>query len=838
MASIQEYFNNLVNVLGLYTKNDLEELSKDYDDKLKKIKITHNNKLEQMQIDYKNVVYEKDKLHQNKLENIETKHTNRVEELISSHGNELENIKLDYKSKLHERNRYYKDKLEELKENYEKSLNKFTLNIPRLKFVEALPEVEKKLYKVKFSKDDDEIKKFIKLKDLGEPTDEQWEVILCKNDIQLVAAAAGSGKSTTMLLRIIVLIKFANINPSELIVFSFTKKSCEELRKKLEKDFKKAELNIHKSICEKMIRTFHSKVYETAKDAGLLGSYKLFEFIKNKDEENINTVIDIDIDNNFNSKLSNIQKDILKQIYSNAYNENSVFKKRIHRVFLRSNMNKTKLKLENPKFDYFQFCLSFSKNLSEIFKNAYKTTYDISIKKKAFSKTMDDLFFYYHIYLKSQNVYLILSPEIKLLNTPKFKDVTVENDKNGKKYDLEYAVNRHKIVFGYCEENVIFVENEQHLKDILFIDKLNENNEVNNIPILFDIKVSSLSIPSLIYEFFYTLISFIESAGISYEQLVKLYDKILQDSTLDKEHKDIFVTMMIYWKFMNQYFCENKIYKFSNLLKYFSENNIKFFEFANNSIRSMKNILVDEFQDISPEIVSFIKGAQKYLSNENHQTTLMCIGDDWQSIYGWRGSTPSYLIDFKSHFNCKYNVLVMSYNFRSSQNILSKAEKILDKTKIKLKKKVIAANDYKDSVFKKVLIESRSDSERVANVIKDINKRIIEIRSEWPEAKIYILSRKKAETYSAIKGADKIMTFHSSKGLEADVCFLIGDCFYKNKDIIRNLIYRLAKYNQTYDESQRDEQLRLAYVAATRAKKYAFWYGLEESEFGDIFESV
>lgn len=850
MFNFNKYYRNIKLKLTFYTHKDFEELYDDYQTKLEKIKIKYKNELNQKNKNHKNEVHNIKSDYDNKLNKINSVHQQEIESIEVSYNKSLEKIKEDYNNKQMRRNARYKDnlhqieknannKLSEIKENYEKAASKFTLNTPRLKFIESSPETENKFYKIKFSISDEEIKKFIELKDLGKPTDEQWEVILCKNSTQLVAAAAGSGKSTTMLLRIVVLIKFANVNPEELIVFSFTKKSCEELREKLKKHFIKAGLSIYDTITEKMIRTFHSKVYEAAKDSGLLGSYKLFEFIKNKDDENTNTVIDVDVDNNFNSSnLSYMQKNILKQVYSIAYSEDNVFRKGIHRIFLKSCMNRTRLKLENPKFDYFQFCLSFSKNLSILFKDVYKTTLDTSIKRETFSETMNDLFFYYHIYLEEQKIYLILSPEIKLLNTPKFTGITVENDKSGKKYDLEYAVGRHKIVFGYCERNVIFVENEQHLRDILLIDKINENKVVNNIPLLFDIKVSTLSLPSLIYEFFYTLISFIESAGISYEQLVNLYDKILQDSTLDEEHKDIFITMMIYWKFMNQYFHENKIYKFSNLLKYFSDNNIQFFEFAKKSIRSMKNILVDEFQDISPEIVSFIRGAQKYLSTEDNQTTLMCIGDDWQSIYGWRGSSPSYLIDFKKHFNCKHDALVMSKNFRSSQIILSKAGKILDKTKIKLDKEVIAFNDYKDSVFKKVPIESKHYTERIPNIIEDINERILKIREEWPKAKIYVLSRKKSEAYKGVKGADKIMTFHSSKGLEADVCFLIGDCFYKDKDIVRNLIYRLAKYNQTYDESQYDEQLRLAYVAATRAKKHAYWYGLEESEFGYLLENV
>lgn len=430
MADIQEYFNKLINVLGFYTENDLEKLSKNHNEELKKIKITHNNKLEQVQIDYENAIDENNKAQQNKLENTEIKYTNRIDDLISSYDNKLENAELDYKSKLYERNMYYKNKFKELQESYEKSLNKFTLNSPRLKFVEALPKIEKKINFIVFSKKDDEIKKFIELKNLGNPTDEQWKIILCKNSTQLVAAAAGSGKSTTMLLRIIVLIKFANVNPNELVVFSFTKKSCKELRDKLVSLFKKAKLDIDKSIIEKMIRTFHSKVYEVAKDSGYLGSYKLFEFIKDKDNGDNNYELDAEIDNTFNSTLNYAQSSILKEIYAISYSKCNYFKKLIHKIFLKSNFNKLLLKQDEKKgISQIKYALNFSEELCNVFKDVFKTTLDTNIKEKTFSKVVDTSF-YYHLYLDKLDVYLIFSPENDILKKTEFKDILIENRLN------------------------------------------------------------------------------------------------------------------------------------------------------------------------------------------------------------------------------------------------------------------------------------------------------------------------------------------------------------------------------------------------------------------------
>ena len=64
----------------------------------------------------------------------------------------------------------------------------------------------------------------------------------------------------------------------------------------------------------------------------------------------------------------------------------------------------------------------------------------------------------------------------------------------------------------------------------------------------------------------------------------------------------------------------------------------------------------------------------------------------------------------------------------------------------------------------------------------------------------------------------EVMTYHGAKGLESNYCVLVGDCVYQETSPIRNLAYRLAGFPQSYDEAQRDEALRLAYVALTRAE--------------------
>ena len=75
----------------------------------------------------------------------------------------------------------------------------------------------------------------------------------------------------------------------------------------------------------------------------------------------------------------------------------------------------------------------------------------------------------------------------------------------------------------------------------------------------------------------------------------------------------------------------------------------------------------------------------------------------------------------------------------------------------------------------------------------------------------------------------KQLTYHSAKGLQADAVFLLGDCQHLTSSPYKNQVYRMAGLGKDgdpdpYDNAQKDEVLRLAYVGITRAVKHCYWY--------------
>lgn len=83
-------------------------------------------------------------------------------------------------------------------------------------------------------------------------------------------------------------------------------------------------------------------------------------------------------------------------------------------------------------------------------------------------------------------------------------------------------------------------------------------------------------------------------------------------------------------------------------------------------------ILVDEFQDTNPlqyELLSYLIGSK---------TAIFAVGDDDQSIYGFRGARVQNIFDFANHY-AKENVIKLEQNYRSTGNILGAANEVINK---------------------------------------------------------------------------------------------------------------------------------------------------------------
>ena len=225
-------------------------------------------------------------------------------------------------------------------------------------------------------------------------------------------------------------------------------------------------------------------------------------------------------------------------------------------------------------------------------------------------------------------------------------------------------------------------------------------------------------------------------------------------------------------------------------------------------------VLVDEFQDVNKLQVELL---HQLLSD---QTSLFCVGDDWQSIYGFRGSDIDFIVNFKNHFpNSK--VTSLDINYRSTQTIVSAGNEVMKQNIKKLNKTLHAINTDVSKINVYVSNDEYKDG------VKYVTKRIDELlHAGISSDEIMVLGRRSAMLYYyriAIKSAMQKVTcrtIHSTKGLEARIVFLVGlksgsggfpDLWLQDR------IYQIIK-PQNIDD-MKEEERRLFYVAITRAKE-------------------
>jgi len=92
-------------------------------------------------------------------------------------------------------------------------------------------------------------------------------------------------------------------------------------------------------------------------------------------------------------------------------------------------------------------------------------------------------------------------------------------------------------------------------------------------------------------------------------------------------------------------------------------------------------ILVDEYQDTNHAQYELIKLLAKKHSN------LCVVGDDWQSIYSWRGANYQNILNFESDYPSA-KVIKLEQNYRSTQMILDAAHSVITKNLSRSSKKL------------------------------------------------------------------------------------------------------------------------------------------------------
>jgi DNA helicase-2/ATP-dependent DNA helicase PcrA len=127
-------------------------------------------------------------------------------------------------------------------------------------------------------------------------------------------------------------------------------------------------------------------------------------------------------------------------------------------------------------------------------------------------------------------------------------------------------------------------------------------------------------------------------------------------------------------------------------------------------------IMVDEYQDTNK-----LQGDISYLLAKDHKN-IMIVGDDAQSIYGFRGATHENIMGFPTTFpGCA--VIKLEENYRSTQSILDAANSVLSEMTNKYEKKLVSGLNHKGATPQMWFFDDAyEEAEWIAGKIGELRK--------------------------------------------------------------------------------------------------------------------
>ncbi|WP_019083431.1 DNA helicase IV [Yersinia enterocolitica] len=223
-----------------------------------------------------------------------------------------------------------------------------------------------------------------------------------------------------------------------------------------------------------------------------------------------------------------------------------------------------------------------------------------------------------------------------------------------------------------------------------------------------------------------------------------------------------------------------------------------------------KHILVDEFQDISPQRAMLLSALRK----QNKQTCLFAVGDDWQAIYRFSGAELSLTTAFSQNFG-ESAECALDTTYRFNDRIGEIANRFIQQNPYQLKKPL---NSLSQGNKKSVVIlpseQLESLLDKLSGFVKD-DERIL-ILARYHHLRPEILQK---ATTRWPKLTIDFMTIHASKGQQADYVIIAG--LHEGNDgfpaVVRESILEDVLLPPPEDFPDAEER-RLLYVAMTRAK--------------------
>lgn len=229
--------------------------------------------------------------------------------------------------------------------------------------------------------------------------------------------------------------------------------------------------------------------------------------------------------------------------------------------------------------------------------------------------------------------------------------------------------------------------------------------------------------------------------------------------------------------------------------------------------KQFKFILIDEYQDTNSAQYKIVKLLI------NSQQNICVVGDDWQSVYSFRGADFTNILNFQRDF-AGAKVIKLEQNYRSTGNILSVAQKVIEKNLQRTDKQMWTEAGDGEPVEVRFVADEHDEAFRIANLIRDL-------RNVYQLDEIAILYRTNAQSY----GLERAL-------ISANLPYkIIGGVRFFDRKEVKDILAYLRLCYQPYDQVSlaRIVNVPARGIGATTQAKFIAWW---QASGQDIFTAL
>lgn len=661
--------------------------------------------------------------------------------------------------------------------------------------------------------------------------DQQQQAIITDEYSNLIIAGAGSGKTLTILGKVKYLIEKKNIDPEKILLLSFTRKTVEELNERLRNLRLKTQATTFHKLGYDYIKHFQKKPPAVANENLLHQTIK--QFLKN------------DILHHDSALKSFVQ---FMACYLNIPEENDAFDSLGEKLDVKNGID-----FETLKSKYYANTSGsqrISKNKLDIFSGErIKSVEELMIANFLFLNGVN--YEYEKPYSHGDHMY---RPDFYLTDY----DIWLEHfgiDKYGRAkwlsefQEKQYIKNMHKkrVKHRLCRTKLLETYSWYN-RDNILLDKLREMLEKSGVvfqplseqEIYHKIIKQDSSFGAEIISLITSFINLSKSRGLAAGRLRQFIKNSETDNQFLSARRQLFLdfALPIIEKYNTVLSARGEI-DFNDMINW-AANLVQ----QKGAAKAYDYIIIDEYQDISAARFKLITEIR-----QQSGARLVCVGDDWQSIYRFTGSDISLFSDF-GKFVGEHEKLFIERTYRNSQQLIDISAKFIQQNPQQLAKNPKSTKEL-DCPVEFVLYNQNDAFAVLVDQIRQItcnygkDKRILLLgRHSFDLDYVICLRddkgkviknqlRKEVKKYNEATGELNIagleginitfITAHKSKGLEADnviVLNLKNDLYgFPNKLTDDPIISLLLSKPEACRFA---EERRLFYVVLTRTKNKVY----------------